>query len=61
MKKHKMKIAVGDKVSFHSGNYKGLTGEITEIDWNSKHPNAIYGVYHTVLLSNGEIGHIEKS
>jgi transcription antitermination factor NusG len=54
-------LNVDDKVKFHSGNYAGLTGVITETDWNSKHPKAIYGVWHTVKLSNGKIGHIEKS
>lgn len=54
-------IKVRTKIIFISGNYNGLTGVITEIDWESNHPNAIYGFYHTVQLSNGKIGHIEKS
>ena len=61
MKKSKKTLKVGDNVVFNTGNYAGLTGVITEIDWASKHKNAIYGFYHTVQLSNGHIGHIEKS
>ena len=61
MKKDKAKLKVGDKVEFHSGNFEGLTGEITHTDWKSKHKNAIYGIRHTVILSNGEIGFIEKA
>ena len=59
--KNKSKIVVGDKIKFHSGNFEGLIGEITEIDWNSKHPMAIYGFLHTVSISNGRVGYIEKS
>ena len=61
MSRSKKTLKVGDKVIFNTGNYAGLTGEIIEIHWHSKHPNAIYGFYHTVELSNGNIGHIEKS
>lgn len=61
MKTNKSKLEVGDKVEFHSGNFQGLTGEITHTDWNSKHEKAIYGIRHTVKLSNGQIGYIEKS
>jgi hypothetical protein len=61
MKKDKSKIKVGDKVSFHSGNFSGLEGEIIAIDFNSKNPRAIYGILHTVKLSDGRIGFIEKS
>lgn len=61
MKTNKSKLEVGDKVEFHSGNFEGLTGEITHTDWNSKHEKAIYGVRHTVKLSNGETGYIEKA
>lgn len=63
MQKYKAKktLKVGDKVVFNTGNYAGLFGVITEVDWNSKNKNAIYGFYHTVRLSNGRIGHIEKS
>lgn len=59
-KRWKKDIKTGDTVKFVSGNYAGLTGEITETDWDSKEPRAIYGVWHTVKLSNGEVGHIEK-
>lgn len=59
--KSKSKIKVGDKVVFHSGNFAGLTGVITHIDWKSKHESAIYGVRHQVKLSDGRIGYIEKS
>lgn len=61
MSRSKKTLKVGDNVVFSTGNYSGLTGVITEIDLNSKLPNAIYGFYHTVKLSNGHIGHIEKS
>lgn len=54
-------LKVNDKVKFNSGNYAGLTGTVIRTDWNSNNPMAIYGVYHTVELSNGKIGHIEKS
>lgn len=57
----KQTLRLGDKVIFNTGNYAGLTGVITNLDWNSKHENAIFGFYHTVQLSNGNIGHIEKS
>jgi hypothetical protein len=57
----KKTLKVGNNVVFNTGNYAGLTGVITGTDWNSKHKNAIYGFYHTVQLSNGHIGHIEKS
>lgn len=59
MKTNKSKLEVGDKVEFHSGNFEGLTGEIIHTDWNSK--QAIYGIKHTVKLSNGAIGDIEKA
>ena len=61
MSKLKKELKVGDNVIFNSGNYIGLTGIITNVDWKSKHKNAIFGFYHTVQLSNGHIGHIEKS
>ena len=54
-------LKAGNQVKFHSGNFSGLTGIIKETDWNSTHPRAIYGCYHTVQLSNGETGYIEKS
>ena len=54
-------LQVGDTVTFDGGNFSGLSGEVTEVDWNSKNPNAIYGLYHAVKLSDGRIGHIEKS
>ena len=59
--KPKSKIKVGDKVVFHSGNFSGLTGKIIATDFNSKKPRAIYGILHTVKLSDGRIGYIEKS
>jgi len=60
MKRSKKTLKVGDSIIFNTGNYAGLTGLITDINWNSKHKNAIYGFYHTVKLSNGCIGYIEK-
>ena len=59
-KKGKREISVGDKVNFISGNFEGLTGEIKNVDWNSKEKGAIYGYYHEVLLSDGRTGFIEK-
>ena len=53
----KNKLKIGDKVIFNTGNYAGLSGVITEVDYNS----GIYGVKYTVKLSNGEVGYIEKS
>ena len=61
VKRNKNTLKVGDIVTFHSGNYEGLTGKITNVNWNSDHPQAIYKVWHTVELNNGKIGHIEKS
>lgn len=61
MSRSKKTLKVGDNVVFNTGNYAGLTGVITEIDLNSKQKSAIYGFYHRVQLSNGHIGHIEKS
>lgn len=58
MKKNKIKI--GTTLSFQTGNFAGLTGTITNVDWKSTHQNAIFGYYHTVQLSNGEVGYIEK-
>lgn len=59
--KKKKDLTVGDEVRFHSGNFQGLTGTIKNVDWNSGDPRAIYGCLHTVELSNGKIGYIEKS
>ncbi len=61
MTKRKQEIEIGDHVIFTSGNYVGLTGVITDINWDSKDPRAIFGFLHTVELSNGQIGFIEKS
>jgi transcription antitermination factor NusG len=57
--KTKNKLSVGDEVKFHSGNYEGLTGVITEAKYNV--PDTLYGLKFTVKLSNGQIGSIEKS
>jgi ribosomal protein L24 len=59
--RHKSSLKVRDKVVFHSGNYEGLEGEVTNVDWKSQHPKAIFGIWHEVKLSNGEMGNIEKS
>jgi ribosomal protein L24 len=56
-----MKLKIGDEVLFLSGNFEGLTGEVISVDYNSTKKEAIYGYYHTVQLSNGEIGYVEKS
>ena len=60
-KRKKDTLKVGDIVNFHSGNYEGLTGKITAVDWNSNNPQAIYKIWHTVELNNGATEHIEKS
>jgi hypothetical protein len=60
MERSKKTLKTGDNIVFNTCNYAGLTGVITEIDWNSKQKNAIYGFYHAIKLSNGHIGYIEK-
>ena len=55
----KNKLAIGDRVEFHSGNFEGLTGTITEIKFNV--PGTLYGFEFTVSLSDGGTGCIEKS
>ena len=57
----KDKIKVGDKVKFDSGNFNGLMGIVTNVNFNSNDKRAIYGYLHTVKLSNDNIGYIEKS
>lgn len=54
-------LKIGDKVKFVSGNYQGLNGTILNVDYNSNDKRAMYGYLHTVKLSNGDIGYIEKS
>jgi ribosomal protein L24 len=56
-----MKLKTGDIVLFLSGNFEGLIGEVTSVNYNSTKKEAIYGYLHTVSLSNGETGYIEKS
>jgi tRNA G37 N-methylase TrmD len=58
--KKKSEIKENDKLIFTSGNFEGLTGRIKETNFNSTNPNAIYGYYHEVILSNGKTGYIEK-
>jgi hypothetical protein len=55
----KNKLAIGDRVEFHSGNFKGLTGIITEMRYNV--PGTLYGFQCTVALCTGGTGYIEKS
>lgn len=59
--KAKKNIKKGDRLLFHTGNYAGLTGVVSKIDWNSNDKRAIYGFLHEVDLSNGKKGFIEKS
>ena len=54
-------LKIGDNVKFVSGNYQGLNGTILNVDYNSNDKRAIYGYLHTVKLSNGAIGYIEKA
>lgn len=61
MAKSKKSLKVNDNVVFNTGNYAGLTGVILSINWKAKNKEAIYGVWHAVQLSNGQIGYIEKS
>ena len=49
------------KVRFVSGNFIGLTGFCKEIEFNSNHRNAIYGIRITFDLSNGDVGYAHKS
>lgn len=58
--KGKLKISVGDKIVFISGNYNGLTGIVTKVDFYSVDPRAIYRYLHEVDLSDGRKGFIEK-
>mgnify|MGYP003657261012 CR=1 FL=1 len=59
--KSKRKIAVGDSLIFHTGNYAGLTGVVLDVNWSSIDERAIFGFLHTVKLSNNRVGFIEKS
>lgn len=59
MKKGDLKI--GTKVIFHTGNFAGLTGVISMLNWHSDDTRALYGYLHIVELSDGRIGFIEKS
>ena len=54
-------IKEGDKILFTSGNYQGMTAVVSKVDFASENKNAIYGYYNDVILSNGKVGHIEKS
>lgn len=56
-----MQLQNGDNIKFVSGNFEGLYGTIIKVDFNSKDKRAIYGYLHSVQLSNGNIGFIEKS
>lgn len=57
----KSKLKVDDEVMFVGGNFDGLTAKVIATDYESKHQNAIFGYHHTVMLSNGNVGYIEKS
>ncbi|MFS0489909.1 hypothetical protein [Leadbetterella byssophila] len=57
-KKHK--VQVGAQIELISGNFYGHKATITEVDWNSKHPKAIYGYLHLAKLEDGRIVNIEK-
>ncbi len=59
--KTKRKIQEGDKIIFVSGNFQGLTATVVKTDWSATNPEAIFGIYHEVLLSDGRTGYIEKS
>lgn len=59
--KKKQDISVGDKIVFISGNYDGLTGIVTRIDFYSTDKRAMFGYLHEVRLSDGNVGYIEKS
>jgi transcription antitermination factor NusG len=51
----------GDNIKFVSGNFQGLFATVSDVDYDSKDKRAMYGYLHTVQLSNGKIGYIEKS
>ena len=57
--KSKSKLSVGDQVKFHSGNFEGLTGTITKVEYGKQFEP--FAIRFTVELSNGKIGYIEKS
>lgn len=59
--KAKKQVKKGDVIKFISGNFKGLHATILEVNFSSKDERAIYGYLHTIELSNGKIGYIEKS
>ena len=59
--KNKKMIKEGDKIIFTSGNFQGMTAVVNKINFNSINPKANYGFYHEVVLSNGNIGYIEKA
>ena len=49
-------------IEFNASSDKDHINFVTETKYcNILNANAIYGYYHSVELSNGEIGHIEKS
>ena len=59
--KNKKMIKEGDKIIFTSGNFEGMTALVNKTNFNYINPKATYGVYHEVVLLNGNIGYIEKS
>ena len=59
MIKSKSRLEKGDNVAFHSGNFEGLTGKITKLEYGEQFEP--YGLRFTVELSNGKIGYIEKA
>ena len=54
----KDKYPVGSILSFHSGNFEGLTGEVLGYEFS---PEYMFGVLIKVKLSDGRIGNVEKS
>jgi len=59
--KNKKHLKEGDKIIFTSGNFSGMTAVVNKLNFNSTNPKAIYAIYHEIILSNGNIGFIEKS
>jgi len=59
--KNKKNLKAGDKIIFTSGNLSGMTGFVNKLDFNSENPKAIHGIYHEIVLSNGNISYLEKS
>lgn len=59
--KAKKNIKVNDRVYFDTGNFEGNYGNVTEVNWKSSDPSAIFGFLHKAKLDDGRNVLIEKS